>query len=119
MPNPVWPAGLPQYVNQDSFTEEKISNVIRTPMEGGDVKIRRRFTAAPIKYAFSFTITDAQKAIFDTFHHTTCKHGSLAWDWIRPIELTSATFIFMSEPKVTAVGPFTFLLNFEAQTTPL
>lgn len=117
MPNPTWPAGLPQYVSQDGYRETRTDNTIRTPMEGSAVKMRRRFTASFRKYQFSLAVSTAQKAILDTFYRTTCADGSLAWDWVLPAEQSAATLIFLGPISYSAAGPQTFIATFEAQTT--
>lgn len=118
MPNPVWPATIPQYCNQDAFNEEALDNAIRTKFEGGNVKLRRRFTVVPIKVNIGVTLTGAQKTYLEAFYTTTCKGGTLAFDWVMPSTQAATVFIFMSVPKFSAVGPDTFLATAELQTVP-
>lgn len=112
----VWPGTLPQYVNQDAFREQRVDNTIRTQSDGGSVKLRRRFTAVPVKYTISLTLTAAQKATLDGFYVTTLKDGSLPFEWVLPAEQTTKDFIFMASPQYTAVGPSTYMVQLELQT---
>lgn len=118
MPNPVWPADLPQYVTLDSFKEQKLSNKISTPMEhSATVKTRRRFTAVPTKYTFSIMMTVTQKALLDDFYEDTCKGGTLPFDWVRPLEQDAVTFLFMGEPpSYSANAPQNVIATFDVQT---
>ena len=118
MPNPTWPPSLPQYPNQDSFTEEQMDNSIRTQFDGGAMKLRRRYTAVPIKFTMSFTLTASQKAALETFFNSTLSGGVLPWDWVKPSDQAAATFVFRSPIKYSAVGPATFMATIEVQTVP-
>lgn len=116
MTNPAWPGTLPQFVNQDSYRETSTDNTIRTQTEGGAVKTRRRFTKSFRRYQIAITLSSEQKAYFDAFYSTTCKHGSLAFDWVLPAEQSAATFLFMGPPTFAGAGPSTFIASFEVTT---
>lgn len=116
MSNPVWPATLPQFVNQDSYRETLTDNTIRTQMEGSSTKTRRRFTKSFRRYNVSLTLSTTQKGYFDAFYSTTCKDGSLAFDWVLPAEQTAATFLFLGPANYSAAGPSTFVVSFEMTT---
>ena len=65
----VWPPGLPQVVEK-GFTESIGLNVLRTPMDSGPAKIRRR-SLRPATMSVSFLLTEAQVTILETFVFTT------------------------------------------------
>jgi hypothetical protein len=44
MTNLVWPAGLPQCPSVGGYQERFTETALRTPMEAGVAKLRRRFT---------------------------------------------------------------------------
>ena len=44
MTNLVWPAGLPQRPSVGGYQERFTETALRTPMEAGAAKLRRRFT---------------------------------------------------------------------------
>lgn len=95
-----------------------MDNVIRTQFDGGTMKLRRRFTAVPIKYTMTFTLTAAQKATLETFFYTTLSGGVLPWDWVKPHDNSAATFVFRNPLKFSAAGPATFIAAIEIQTVP-
>ena len=57
-----WPGTLPDYVMQSGFSETLPNNVIRTKMEVGPPKMRRRGTAAPRPMKWKLYMTTAQVA---------------------------------------------------------
>lgn len=60
-----WPPGLPQ-TPQKGYTEEIGALIIKTPMDAGPAKIRRRGTK-PAVLNMSFIMTTAQVGILDFF----------------------------------------------------
>lgn len=74
----VWPS-LP--ISLDSYSETIPDRVIRSSMEVGPQKIRRRSSTAVRKVAFKMMLTDAQVATFDAFFDT---NDSLAFDFTDP-----------------------------------
>lgn len=61
----VWPPALPQSP-QDSFSGSKAVNVLRTPMDAGPAKMRRR-SAGVETMSCTFYMTNAQIALLDEF----------------------------------------------------
>lgn len=60
-----WPTTLPQVV-QKGYTESIGQNVLRTPMDAGPAKMRRR-SNKPSTLSVSFLMTDAHIAILQDF----------------------------------------------------
>lgn len=118
MPNPVWPATLPQFFQTDGLNEEKVDNAVRTAMEDGTIKVRRRFTKSAIKVTGTVMMTDAQKAILDAFFEDTCKDGALYFDWVLPSTGAAKTYIWMKPPKTAAAGGLNWRAALELVTVP-
>ncbi|HAJ72429.1 MAG TPA: hypothetical protein DCO68_10165 [Methylophilaceae bacterium] len=72
-----WPTTLP-LPSTESYSINPQSSVIRTNMEAGPAKYRKRFTAVPYDVTAQFLMTPAQMAIFKTFYNTTINLGA---DW--------------------------------------
>ena len=79
-----WPPTLYGAIINEGFQEVPPDNVIRTEMDVGPPKIRRRGTAAERKFTFQLFVTKALLATFDTFYITTTKSGSLAFNFRSP-----------------------------------
>jgi hypothetical protein len=74
-----WPAGLPQYFDGTSFTEARQSGALRSPMDAGPAKLRRRFTAVSVNLDGTMLLEPAQAALLETFHRLTLAEGTLAF----------------------------------------
>lgn len=104
MANAVWPASLPQNPLLAGFTESPPNLTIRTPMEAGPPKLRRRATAGVRPLPLQVALTKAQVATLDAFYLTTLAGGSLPFDWTHPRTAAAATFAFTAPPSYTPLG---------------
>lgn len=104
MANPTWPSTLPEPV-LDSISYSPWQNTIRSQMDSGPPKMRRRFTAAGEDVTVVLILTPAQKDALDTFIRTTLK-DVLPFDWyeFRAAEQTVATYRFKQRPAYTPWG---------------
>jgi len=66
-----WPSGVPQ-VPQKGFTESGGALILRTPMDSGPAKQRRR-GKNPNTMQVNFIWTDAQTTLFETFVENTLR----------------------------------------------
>jgi len=82
---PVWPASLPQRLLIKSYSESPADVLLRTSMDFGPAKVRRRGTAGPRPVSGSIIVTAAELATFKTFFNTTLLGGSLRFRWRDPI----------------------------------
>lgn len=104
MPNPTWPATLQTAPGADA-QRTRNPNVIRTPMDVGPAKMRRRSSNSPINLSFSMLVTTAQRAELETFYVTTLKEV-LPFDW-NDFFVTGypvATFRFLVAPDYENVS---------------
>lgn len=102
---PSWPAGVDFDFTEPSWQESgPLENVIRTKMEHGPVKTRRRFTAAPRAVAGTTGIlTNAQVATFDTWFHNDIADGALSFTATNPRTGVTQTFRFTETYRVINV----------------
>ena len=102
----VWPGTLPQKPLQDGYQEAMRDTVIRTPMDIGPAKQRRRSTSGPRKFMMPLELTGAELAIFDTFYSDTLADGALSFDWVHPRTGAAVSFrcIGGQPPQWRAVG---------------
>lgn len=95
MASQTWPGSLPQ----DTFRQldlEPEDNRLRTQMDSGPVKMRRRFTAVPIKKRHSMTLRGDDFQTFKNFYETTLKDGTLRFDWTDPVDGTTVEMRFVT-----------------------
>jgi hypothetical protein len=65
-----WPGTLPSPIS-DGYQEIMADNSIRTQMEVGVAKVRKRSTAAPVKFQLAYNMTATQVITLKTFFNTT------------------------------------------------
>jgi hypothetical protein len=100
-----WPAGLPAFVLEDDYAEAWADNVIRTPMDVGPPKVRRRSTAAPRRTGCSQLLTTAQVATLKTYYDTTTAYGSLSFEFTDPRTGSTLEARFLSPPAIRPAAP--------------
>jgi hypothetical protein len=113
----VWPATLPQRVLLSDFAESADSNVIRSEMEFGPAKVRRRYTAEIKVYQVSLVLTPDQVTTLDTFYDSTL--GAVdAFDWVDPRTLAAAVLRFRSRPEYRPLGGGFWRTSFALEKLP-
>jgi hypothetical protein len=99
--NPGWPVSLPPPLVA-GISYSSAPNVIRSQMDAGAAKVRRRFTAVPETVAFSLVLTEAQVQVLQDFVEITLS-DVLPFDWIdfRKPSGTAVTYRFTKRPAYT------------------
>lgn len=103
MANPTWPSTLPPPI-QDSGTQYAplVDNQVRTSMETGAPKARRRFTHVPETFNCTLKLTGAQVATLRTFVETTLKDVG-NFDWLDFRSMATATYQFTKRPSFACI----------------
>ncbi len=78
---PTWPTSLPQYLLTRNYSETALNLVIRTTMDAGPAKVRRRFTAGVRPVGGLLVLTDDQVGVLDGFFLNDCAGGAVAFSW--------------------------------------
>jgi hypothetical protein len=119
MPTPVWPVSLPAHPLIDGYENRFAKNTIRTSMESGPDKLRRRGTAGVEPLTLRFHLTLAQLATFREFYYDTLSSGTLAFEFTHPDTESTENMRFVSEPVVTpARSPLRRVVSFELEVLP-
>jgi hypothetical protein len=95
-----WPVNLPTAVLEEGYSEARPDNVIRSPMDVGPPKVRRRTTAAVYPLFFSQQLTTAQVATLVTFYDSTLAHGSLSFTLEHPRTGGEVEAMFAAPPRI-------------------
>lgn len=101
-----WPSSLPPTLLMEGLTIEPQNNVIRTAMDAGPQKIRRRYTARTVKFSGRFIFDASQFAVFESFYHTALADGVLRFNFTNPITLETAEFRFAENYTASAIDGF-------------
>lgn len=101
----VWPAGLPQFVQEQGFSESLPDQILESAMETGQSKSRRRFTGNWRPVQATIWCTSAQALVFENFVDETLGGGALPFFWVNPVTQTMALFRFKRPaPQKRAMG---------------
>ena len=93
-----WPTSLPA-IELSSLKESPPDNLIRSNMDIGVDKIRRRTTSAPRDLSFTLKLNQTQLQTLDDFYVTDTFSGSLSFDYIHPRTGSTVKARFVSPPS--------------------
>jgi hypothetical protein len=99
----VWPAGLPQYVQERGYREDLPDQTVESQVDSGPPKVRRRFTKNFRAIQASIQCDAEQDEIFDYFYNTTLEGGTQPFLWLNPVRQALALFRFRRPAPVKTV----------------
>lgn len=97
-----WPTTLPNPLSE-GYSETPPNIILRTEMDSGIAKIRRRYTAGVRQLSLSWLLTKTQVGTVDTFYVTTTLYGSLSFNITNPRTGTAVVARFKAPPDYSAV----------------
>jgi hypothetical protein len=100
----VWPATLPQKPLQSGWKETFADTGIRTKMEVGPAKTRRRTTAGVKPHEAAFYMTWEEVETLETFYNTTLASGTLEFQWEHPRTGETEDWRFTGPPEIMSWG---------------
>jgi hypothetical protein len=92
-----WPENLPYGLLAAGLTIQPQNNVLRTKMDAGAAKTRRRYTARTLTYSGKQILTPSEFKIFENFYHNEIADGALRFNFTDPVSLETAEFRFTKE----------------------
>lgn len=113
-----WPGTLQQLLSEANFGLSIGDTVLRSDMDVGPQKVRRRFTKGVNTFSASIYLTVAEYTIFYTFFNTTLNGGTLPFTFNHPITQVPTDFRFKSPPKIASLGGGQFTASFEWEELP-
>jgi hypothetical protein len=113
-----WPSGLSDAVLADGYSEQLADNLIRSPMDAGPPKVRRRGTSAPRAISLRQLLTTSEVATLETFYYTTTAGGSLSFMWEHPRTGSSVFMRFTSPPATSYAAPGRWLASYALEVLP-
>ncbi len=113
-----WPASLPQDFNIEGFEEVFPQLTLRTEMDAGPAKLRRRATSGVRSFKTTLSMTQAQVIALDVFYVTTVSSGSLAFDWTSPRSDTPESFRFVTPPKIRPFSSTYWKVDLDLEQLP-
>jgi hypothetical protein len=114
MTNIYWPELLPSGLLADGFNKQPQGNVIRTAMDAGPKKARRRYTARTVKYSGKQVFDTAELMVFEQFYHNVIADGVLRFNFTDPVTQETAEFRFTEDYAVNTIdGLFEVQMSLE------
>jgi hypothetical protein len=105
MPANPWPPGISEAFTSDAFQETPQEITIRTDMDTGPPKVRRRFTNPVLTYDCNIVLRDAAEYVeLRDFYYIICKGGTDTIEMAHPITGDVMLFRFASPPQFSALG---------------
>jgi|SaaInlStandDraft_3_1057020.scaffolds.fasta_scaffold35421_2 hypothetical protein len=95
-----WPGTLPSPI-ADGYQEIMADNAIRTQMDVGLAKVRKRSTAAPVRFQLAYNMTATQVTTLETFFNTTINDGVDQFTMANPRTTVSENFRITAPPQIT------------------
>lgn len=115
---PAWDVGLPQKLLINGYNETAANNLLRTSMDVGPAKQRRRSTAGPRPVTGKLVMTSTQLGTFKAFYITTLLGGSLRFSWTDPVTSAAVEMRFTEAPSWTAVGRSLYDVELKLEILP-
>jgi len=99
MADTTWPTSLRDLWLKDGFREVPPKNMLRTGMDIGPAKVRRRTTANVRPFFGQMFLTPALVVVLDDFFVTSTKSGTLTVELKHPRTGAIGTYRFVTEPQ--------------------
>ena len=113
-----WPNTLPSLVEQEGFQKQIGNNVLRTNMDVGLDKLRKRYTKQIDTMSSTMKLTRTQYTTLETFYLVTLSSGTLPFNFTDPITLVVSDYRFTAPPNIRSIGGNYFVATFGWEKLP-
>ena len=114
-----WPVSLQQKLDRDTFREKIGSTVIRSDVDTGPAKVRRRMTKSVDPITCSITLNSAAEyTTFMNFFDITLNGGVNTFTFNHPVTGVSGTYRFADTPDIKPLGGFVFSVAMQWERLP-
>ncbi len=115
---PTWPAALPTLPLAEGFRETPANNILRTEMEQGPAKVRRRSTAGVGKMTLAYLLSTADIQTLENFIQDDLSGGVLPFSFTHPRKGNALTCRFRQLPEYGATNGGYFKVAVELEILP-
>lgn len=115
---PSWPGTLPSAPLVDGYRESIPETAIRTTMEQGPAKLRRRTTAQARTLGLEYIMSAEQVTALETFFISTLSGGVLSFTFTHPRTGNSVSCRFKKPPQYTAHNGLFYHVAIELEVLP-
>lgn len=111
---PIWPVTLPQALLFSGYGQQSADVLLRTSMDTGPAKVRRRASAGVEPTEGKIILTSTELGYLRTFYDTTLLGGALRFSWKDPITKAVEELRITKPPAwITVEGLFQVTLSLE------
>jgi len=107
-----WPSTLQQLLSEANFGYQIADTALRTDMDIGPQKVRRRFTRPVNSLTGSIYLTTDQFTTFYNFYNTTLGGGVLPFEFYHPITKELNNWRFKGPASVQSLEAGNFTVSF-------
>lgn len=118
MADATWPVTLPTKPLIAGANETPPNLSVRSQMDAGPAKVRRRFTAGERLLTCDSLMTGTQVATLDEFYLDTLGGGVLAFNWVNPRTDATVEMRFVQPPSYRPVGNNKYLVSLHLEILP-
>jgi len=108
-----WPDTIDEKVLQSGFQQKAVPNTIRSKMEAGLDKIRRRYTTPILNLSVSMFLDFTQYETLETFYNTTLQGGVLSFTFPDPATDDDHEYRFLTPPSYSAAGGLHYMCTMQ------
>lgn len=113
-----WPISLQTLVNEESFSYKIGNTVLRSDMDVGPSKVRRRFTKSVDQLTVTINLTTDQFDTFMDFFDVDCNGGATTFNYTHPITGLTQEFRFVDAPNFSSIGGGNFRVAMSWEILP-
>lgn len=114
----LWPVTLQQKLNQASFQETFGETVLRSDMDIGPSKVRRRNTKGVDTFNATIDLERDLYLTFKNFYTTSLNGGVLSFNFDHPITKVESEFRFAETPQIRPIGGTYFRVSMVWEELP-
>lgn len=81
----VWPPDLPQAPQRGGYSEKYPNQLLRSDMDTGAAKVRRRGTSKPHNLTVKYVMYEDELELFKLFVSEALQEGAICFDWPHPV----------------------------------
>ena len=112
-----WPGTLPDFFQVGGYKELGANNILRSDMDVGPAKVRRRTTSNVRPVVGNMWLTTAQYTALKTFFETTQAYGALSFT-MDDAHGVSKTWRFVRPPAYRTLGPENWQVQLNLEEMP-
>lgn len=114
---PTFPDTLPSPL-ANSLQEQLPNNIVRTQMDVGPAKVRRRTTANVRSLRMTYVLNKDQAADLEAFFFNDTAGGALSFDYTHPRTGDTVSARFTEPPQISSLNGIYFQISISLEVLP-